>query len=368
MKYGPYSHSRIRKGHCPYAFKRRYIDKDPGISRGNASFGKAVHEIIAKVIDAQVKEDPYNLALLVNMAISHELLPRIGEIQEIMEVFRRRFEFRRDYVVGIEEPIAVDELGDTVDWDSDNAYVRGVLDIIEIDGDEAKITDHKTQFNILSKEDMKTDQQLTMYCYLAKCMYPQLKTFKVGIFFARYGVYRWASRDLEDLEKFDQALRIQTGRIEAIEEWVPIAGAGCNTCDHIHECPLAQYDVKGTDMPIITTDAQAVEQGRLIRVREEQLSKAKEQLRGYCSSNGPVQISDSYAYGYMPSETRDWPINEVKQILEQNGQTLEAVVTINKRLVEALVRQAHRLDPELAEQLEAVAVEKTDTRFKGYRV
>lgn len=366
MKYTPYSHSKIQTGYCPFAFKKRYIEHDSGISRGNSDFGGMIHLIIADVIKAQVSEKEYSLVDLINKHITHNLLPRMQEIQEVLEIFRMRFKFNKVNVVGIEERMAVDENGNEATWD--DSWYRGIIDLIEIDGTHGIITDHKTQFNIFSQADMDSNDQMTGYCYLAHKIYPQLKTFTIRIYFARYGAYRSTTRELKDLELMEQRLGISIEKIEQIEEWVPIAGAGCVFCDYISECPLAQYDPKGTDIQMVTTHAQAIEQARLLRVREEQNKKSKELLQAYCSVHGPVETSGDYAYGYVDSQSEGWNIKSLKEILEKNGHELTDYVNVHKASVKKLIKSAKRLDPDLADSLESIAVEEIKTSFRGHKL
>jgi hypothetical protein len=366
MKYGPYSHSRIQTGHCPFAFDKRYRKHERGVSRGNAGFGKVIHLIVADVIKAQVRQDAYDVSELMNKHITHDLLPRIREMQDILHIFSHRFEFNRHRVVGVEENIAIDFEGNEAKWE--DSYLRGVLDIIEIEGNHVTITDHKTQYNILSKEQMDTNSQLTMYCYLAKCLYPQLEKFTVKIYFARYGAYRTSQRTLEDLDKFRQEVDITINQIEAIEEWVPIAGANCAFCEFIHSCPLAQYDPKGMDPPEVLTDEQAVKEARLIRVREEQVKRAKERLKAYCSANGDVQVSGDYAFGFVANSTVNWSPKTVKEVFERHGHEIDGHISFSKTSLRRLISQAKRLDPEFADDLERAGSETQETRFKGFKL
>lgn len=366
MKYGPYSHSRIQAGHCPLAFRKRYIDKERGIARGNSGFGKVIHLIVADIIKAQVRQEAYDVSVLLNRHMTHELLPRMREMQDVLEIFSHRFEFNRNHVVGVEENMAIDTGGNEASWD--NAYLRGVLDLLEIDGAHATIVDHKTQYNILSKSQMDNNLQLTMYCYLAKCCYPQLQKFTVKIYFARYGAYRSSTRTLQDLDKFRQEVDISIAKIENIEEWVPIAGAGCAFCEYIHSCPLAQYDPKGMNPPEVMTAQQAVREARLIRVREEQIKTAKERLKGYCASNGDIQVSGDYAFGFVANDVTNWDPTEVKAVFKKHNHEIDGHISFSKTALQRLINQAKRLDPEFANDLERAGKQTKETRFRGFKL
>ena len=365
MSYAPYSFSKLQLAHCPFAFRKKYIEKIPEVTSPNALFGKVVHAIIADIIKNQVMERSYDLAELFDQHMPQSLVPRTREIQDILDIFRQRFSFDKDDVVGVEEKIALDSYGNLCDWDQ--SFLRGVLDLIEIKGGKGFITDHKTQYNILSQEEMDRNGQLTMYCLLAKAAYPQLQSFDVKIYFARYGAYRSSTRTQKDLELFDMELKLAIDKLESITEWVPVAGASCTFCGYMSQCPLAIYDPRGTDLPQVVTDQQAIELARLLRVREEQIKKQKALLQQYCSQHGDVVISDDYCYGYVSTDTTEWPIAETEQALSRHGQNILDHVTVAKRSIDKLLSQSHRLDPDLYETLSAVGIPKTTTSFRGHR-
>lgn len=362
--YEPYSHSKIQLGYCPYAFKRRYIDKDEGIQRGNALFGQVAHAIIADLIKAQVDGRPYIIEDLYEKHVPHVLLPRMGELQGIVGLFDR-FTMNPKDVLGIEEKVAIDLLGNEAPWDA--SYLRGIIDLIEVKDKHATVTDHKTQFNILNKEEMDKNEQLTFYCFLAKALYPQLETFTVRIYFARYGIFRTSKRNQVDLDKCIQSMDLKIKAIESIEEWVPIAGQNCGFCSYIHECPLAQYDEAGHDLPAVMNDEQAIRWGRLLQVRKAQIKHIEEQLKAYCSEYGSVEISGDYAFGFKPVNYTSWPTKQTLEILDRHGQDFKDHMTFSGVSLNKLTAQARRLDEDLYGDLIAVQKKEVKTQFKGYK-
>lgn len=365
MKYHPYSHSKIQKAHCPYAFKRRYIDKEHGHRRGNLRFGGVVHDIMADILNARVRGQPYDVLEIVKKNTTIDLVERIDEIQGIINVFLSRFDVNFDNVVGVEEKVAINEGGYGTDWD--NAYLRGILDVVEIDGTHAIITDHKTQYNILSDEDMKKNTQLTFYSLLTKAFYPQVETFTAKIYFARYGFTKSSERTIDDIRQFWDTLHIQINAIENIEEWIPIPGSTCPICEFMHECPLARYDEAGNDPPAVMTAAEAVRQAKLLRVREEQVKQAKALLAQYAAANGSIKISDAWEYGYVKRSTVEWPVSDTRQVFVRNDHSIDAHINFSKTSMKKLVSRAKRLDPDFADELESVCRNKTETTFKGHK-
>ena len=367
MKYSPYSHSRIEKASCPFSFKNKYVDRVKGRDHESSQFGKSFHDIVADVIRAQVSEKSYELFGQEGLIRRHMPLS-IGHMMqsmvEIFETFRKRFYINRETIVGVEESLAIDEFGNEARWD--DAWLRGIVDVIEIDGDTLTITDHKTQWNILNDEDMRKNEQLTMYCYLAHKHYPQLTKFRVQIYFARYGTYRRSERTMEDLEKFEAITRERISQVEAIEEFVPIPGRWCMYCECMNDCPLAKYEPKSTTIPEVITADQVVEMARLLNVREEQIKRLRAALQMYCSEHGSIEYSDKQRYGYVPTESETWNPAELKKVLDEHGQDITEHVNISVRSVRKLINQAQRLHPDLADAVEGIAKTVKKTTFKRH--
>lgn len=365
MKYAPYSHSKISKAHCPYAFKRRYIDRDKGRTTGNLRFGAAVHQIMADILNANVRQQPYDVIEVMKQNTWIDLVNRVDEIRDITNTFIDKFQVNLDNVVGVEEKVAIDINGKDADWDK--AYLRGILDIVEIDGTHATITDHKTQYNILSDEDMAKNSQLTFYALLTKAFYPQVESFTVRIYFARYGFTKSADRTIEDIQRCWENLQVKVSAIESIDEWVPIPGPTCSICEHMHECPLAKYDPKGNEVSIVMNASEAVRQAKLLRVREEQVKRIKAALSRYSGIHGPIKASDEWEYGYIKRESVDWPIEQTCETFKNHDHSIEAHISFSKPSMRKLIARAKRLDPEFADELESICKHKSSTTFRGYK-
>lgn len=365
MKYAPYSHSKIQRGHCPFSFKRRYIDKAKGIPGEQLLFGQVVHRIIADILNALVKHHEVFYPEIIKEHTPVRLINRVEEIQHLIDIFREKFDVNYDNVVGIEEKVAIDLRGYGTDWDA--AYIRGILDIVEIEGKHATITDHKTQYNILSDDDMRNNPQLTFYALLTKMFYPQVETFTVRIYFARYGFTKASERTLEDIHRYWNTLQIQIGTIENIDEWIPIPGQTCSICEYMHECPLAAYDSSGLEVPAVMNEAEAIKQAKLLRVREEQVKQAKSLLAHYASIHGPIHVSDKWSYGYVPRQSVEWPVEATKETFRRHDHSIDPHISFDKPSMKKLVARSKRLDPDFADELESICHHKSSTTFKGYK-
>lgn len=363
--YAPWSHSKILKGHCPFAFHKTYVDKVPKIRLENLEFGAAVHNIIRDILEARLRGQQSVVMDVINHNTPHSISPRVEEIMGIVEVFQNKFKMNMDYVVGVEEKMAIDRDGNESPWDE--SYLRGIIDILEIRDDHAIITDHKTQFNILSDDEMDKHDQLSFYCLLTKGFYPQVERFTVRIYFARYGITKQTTRTMEDVVRYADVVESKIQSIEGIKEWVPIPGSTCTICEHMHICPLAQYDKEDRDELLILDAAGAARAAKLLRVREVQVKRLKEALRAHCSRHGVIKISDEWQYGYVPKESKGWPIEATREVFKRHGHDISSHISFSKTSMRALVNRARRLDAEFAEDLERVSKEEKSTSFRGHK-
>lgn len=368
MKYAPYSNSKISKGHCPFAFKKTYIEKAPRKRLENLEFGAAVHDIIKDILEIRLKGGSVSKSDVMDIIghnTPHSVSYRLEEIIGIIETFQKKFRMNMQHVVGVEEKISIDRNGNETPWDI--GYLRGIVDIIEINGNHATITDHKTQFNILSDRDMDSHGQLSFYSLLTKSFYPQVEKFTVRIYFARYGITKQSTRTMEDIVRYADVVESQIKSIEEIEEWVPIPGSTCSICEHIHLCPLAQYDQSDKDDLLIVDDASAARAAKLLRVREVQVSRIKSALNAYSAKHGPIKVSDEWSYGHVPRSTMEWPVNQTLDVFRRHGYDFMEHVGVSSRSIKKIVERAKRLDAEFAEEVEKIGTEKTVTSFKGYK-
>jgi hypothetical protein len=172
---------------------------------------------------------------------------------------------------------------------------------------------------------------------------------------------------MEDVVRCADVVEAKIKSIESIEEWVPIPGPTCTICEHLHLCPLAQYDPNDIDDSMIMRPEDAIRFAKLLRVREVQVKRLKEALRAHCSRHGPISVSDVWQYGYVPTETTNWPNEETREVFRRHGHDILDHISFSKTSMRKLVKRAQRLDEEFAEDLASVSKQKKDTSFRGYK-
>jgi len=244
--------------------------------------------------------------------------------------------------------------------------VPGVVDLLQIRGDTATITDWKSQPHILSQTDLNSHDQLTMYCWLVWKLYPNVNVFRARIWYLRYGFFGETKRTVEDLVAFEHALMIKEAKISEIDTWDPIAGPQCQYCDFVHRCDLAK-DLNPDTMQTIISQEQAIVAAQRLTVMEALTKELKKQLKEYVTRNDDVMIGDDWCYGFRKVTSQKWDPEQVEQILEEHGVALHEVSNIDSRAIKKLIKQAGKDNPALAGELEDAAIEKHSTRFEGHK-
>ena len=251
------------KSFCPrllYLYYGKHEERQvikPHFERGKSGHA-AAEELLTYVLDERIAVgdlDDEQLREAVERHTPYEIVREIGEILRWMHLFRERFTIRRpETVVGLEERLSIDDEYDSCEWDE--ASYRGILDMLQIDGDTAIIWDWKSQFNIWSDTDLKDHDPSTFYAWLVWREYPHISRFIVNIWYFRYGFYSSTVRLVPELSVFEDNLVMHEHKLLELDNIDPVPGPQCGVCDYSLDCPL------GTDLrpenPNIISQEQAV--------------------------------------------------------------------------------------------------------------
>lgn len=369
------SPSFLTNAACAAYLKFHYVDKiEKKSPRVPAERGKVMHEAIADLVrechesdekicditDARLLE-----ALEENM--THDAMPEIANMVSWLKKWRDNYVLPGN-IYGIEEMIALDEEFDETSWET-GSY-RGIIDLLEVKGSEATVTDWKSQANILNAQELQENEQLTIYSWLLWKMYPHLKTFKVRIWYLRHGFYHETVRTEEQLIEYEQVLMLKEKRIENIENWSPTPGSHCGYCDYKYDCDLAQ-DLSPLNENIITEE-QAIQAASRITAMEAMLKAMKGKLRDYVKANDAVAIGD-WVYGYRLQSSRKFEMSVVESILdkfdieEEFGEMAREAFNSDSRKITKLLKAIDRVCPDAASEIEESAIVKHGSRFSGYK-
>jgi len=329
--------------------------------------GRSVHSIFEKIIRGRLASRPLDDAELENIykeCVSVAAVSELAEIRRMVNLFIQNFYPPLDSIVEVEEQVVVDEAGKQVhSWD-DGAF-GGYLDLVQVRGRTVRVTDYKTQHNILSKEELDNHRQITFYLMLARKIYPQLDKFEGSIYYARHGFFQVTERTHEQLDAMEQEVSIRLDAIRKWESFDPIPGEHCTICDARYDCP------KGQDMsPVpetIATEAQAVQAAGRLRVMEIMVKDLKKKLRPYASQNGEVAAGPTFHYGFVTGIKTSYPPGPVTAKLKEHHIDAEPFLRIDSASFKKAMKGVQRSAPDVYADIATTFVTDGKTTFKGFK-
>lgn len=360
-----YSHTRFNLFEsCPAAFRMKYVEKAPEAPSRALLIGRLIHDIIAQyekhLVRNQVQTDitvlPGLATQIFYKAPNGLTTADLDEVQAIVEAYAQTHALDFSTVVSVEEKMKFP-------LQDDKFTFWAVIDLLQMNGDLAIITDHKTDHQVRSQGDIERDPQLQIYCWAVAQTYPQVGRFKVGLDFVRHGVTREAEFDLSVVEKAEARIFGMIDTIERERRFEPRPGAFCSLCGHIDRCQAAKEAAASGPVVIATEEDARVWAGRLA-VLEAQAERIKTGLKGYCNVAGTVE-ANGLAWGFhktFSSGVKD--TGAFVEVLEANGvdDPIPYLSVSSDNLKKALK------NPKLFEALQPTLVDKSYTTFKSVKL
>lgn len=355
---------------CAFAYKRTYIDGDPGLPSPSLQAGQRIHTAVAELIRRVVAGDPiidvHDIAFRVVRGGDVEYADALRLLTRVQEALGTEFDVdpRGAFLLEkeLEMPIRL--------WDGSEMVFFGTPDLVERTGKKAcRITDWKSHWHPMTKEQCDADPQLRRYALLVKHHYPAFERFELVRRFIRYrDNHHEEVITAEALPRVRDALasEIQAAReLDAAGEFEPTGGAWCALCQHHASCPLiARYREQGVaDWLEISDDDDA----RAMAGDVMALQAARERLRTHLARylgdphpTGAVPVAGG-AFGYHATDHQEIGVPALRETLDGQGVELSddvlrvdltALEVLKKKLPESVVR----------------AVEKATRRYQGTRL
>jgi len=363
FKYAPYSHSRLLCGLCPWAFSRHYIEKVPEVgSQENLMVGGIAHEI------AEYIGNHPNEAIVPDMLVNQFITPFVShrhkDLTDWTRLFLSRFKYSQEHVVGIEMDLAVDRNTNPCDYDSPDAIFRGKLDMVEIDGHTARVTDYKTQMNILNREKIDDHFQLSLYAWMLHKKYPHLKEIYVQIYYMRYGFAQKSIRPLELLADVQKELKLRIMAIENYADFKPRPCEFCSICSYKTICPVLD-EIESAGFPVIReVKDRTVIAGRYLMLTEL-LKEYKKVISDDIGANGAISVP-GIEIGFYPNEKTEWPTQKTMNVLARHDVDPYEIAKFGATAMKSYLRE--NANPELKKDLDNVKEISMETKFKSKKV
>jgi hypothetical protein len=298
---------------CPWRYKAIHLDgvtdtSDEAI-RGQA-FHAAAHRYIAALWktkqreDLHLAEEAFERGMLDVRTPAH-LLPEVGDL--FWQRWAPDFELDLDAYLSAEQR-QVDALG--YSWTPDLVYAHG--DVLEV-------PDWKTYWIGFSAEQAQQEFQARFYAASARRLFPGFGTYRITFHFVRWGFSVSADFDAAALDQIDTEVDITRKNIEqaiAVDEFPAVPGQHCGYCRL--RCPLVA-EMRTELVQIVSREAAQQVAGEVL-VLEQALRARKAALSAWCSGEGPVVVG-GMEFSHRKTETTQFPIDKVLQVLEAQGIT-----------------------------------------------
>lgn len=358
--------SFLSEAECPASVKYGRIDKMPRRADLPLEVGRAVHGIFERVLRARQSRKATDVEFITATmltCVSTVAVTELTEIRRMTDLFLTNFHPELSTIVGVEERVALDENGEPTTWE--NAAYGGILDLVQIEGTAGIVTDHKAQWNIMSKDELDRHFQGTFYLVLLRKLYPFLRKFILNIYYARHGFTATTERTAEQLDACEQEIGI---RVEAIKRWKnfdPIPGDHCAICDGRFDCPKGQ-DLSLVPAGVITAEQATSVAGR-IRVMELVLKDLKKRLKEYCKENGDAAASPTWRFGFVQRSKVEFPAGAVVMKLMEQGIDPAPYQRMDAAQLKKFLKQLEHHDNTSFQEVMSVASKKATTTFRGYK-
>lgn len=358
--------SFLSEAECPASVKYGRIDKMPRRADLPLEVGRAVHAIFERVLRARQGRKATDVEFITATmlaCVSTVAVNELTEIRRMTDLFLTNFHPELSTIVGVEERVGLDENGEPTPWE--NAAYGGILDLVQIEGVVGVVTDHKAQYNIMSKDELDRHFQGTFYLVLLRKLYPFLRRFILKIYYARHGFTATTERTTEQLDACEQEIMI---RVEAIKKWKnfdPIPGAHCTICDGRFDCPKGK-DLSPVPAGVITVEQATSVAGR-IRVMELVLKDLKKRLKEYCKENGDAAASPTWRFGFVQKSKVEFPTGAVILKMMELGMDPAPHQRMDTSSLRKFLKQLEHHDVQSFQEVMSVANTKATTTFKGYR-
>lgn len=231
---------------CPFKYSKVYIDKTKETSTA-LTLGGDIHEVVANSLEV---EDSNVDSIIDRMRESYidtdlELLAMAPHVASFVKTWYA-FADPLDMDTVIEKQYALNRQLEQVDFNSPEAYIRGVFDIYGYDynNEQLVIIDHKSNAKLGGPAYVKKHHQLLLYAFmLIKILKIQPKSIKVGIHFIRFGKIVYADHTPKEVQEFsDRFLHLlmildeRTTLSYETSNWEKQGGWQCSWCSFKAEC------------------------------------------------------------------------------------------------------------------------------------
>lgn len=309
---GPKSWSQLEVyDTCHLQAKFRYVEKLNYPKPENYLFGSCFHDFRYRYYDhcrvEGVDSDWDAVSGIAKQAFHDAQLPlhRWDEFEELCRTFAENRPYNNK--MGVEVRFGVNRKGEWCSFDEAD-YFRGIVDGLEIQDDEATITDTKTAMSL----DLPFTQ-LEVYAAMMALRYPEVKRWRLVYDFARIGRRQEKIVLAENLAAIREHVRLRIARMEAEQKWKAQPGEHCAECSFLGICTYKMQNIQ-----IITKKGEAAAAMEDYVQLAAQAKALKARLKKYVEIHGDVE-GEKLKAAFFTREEKSYDKVNLVQALQKIG-------------------------------------------------
>lgn len=306
---------------CEYHFVWQYCEPNPTsieVPSAPGAAGTAFHAYRAAYTDHLVAEEKWT-----DREWAYEWVATHSVPDEAVVIIQRDIEtwsVNPASVFGSELFLSVDEnfvelereFGRTQGARSEKAMLSGTIDLLILDGSEARIVDAKSAYSATTI----SEEEAAIYCCLVFAHFPQIQSVVFLWDFVRLRAHKLSSYTRDDLPAMKQIvrdlvdLRKEYARdLQANEQLPANPWSGmCAFCSL--RCPTLEHARDPERLVAIQNDSEARRLAQIIYVVSQFLAPARKMLSDYISAredlpNGQLQLGGNFIAEISPKLTRE---------------------------------------------------------------
>lgn len=323
---------------CPFMYMKQYVDKQVTEVNALMVVGRVVHNAVnlynKHCIKNKVEHDFEKWKEFAYKALEQESLESeyYEEVLTMVKSYAESHTVPLDSVVGAEEEVAINRKFEVVEWNAEDVWFRGIIDLLQMMGDRAKITDYKSGWLMESPK-----LQLEIYAWLIKKIYPHISYFEIELDFVRHEYQSDFSIEEEQLEDIEKKILSKTTKIENDVEFKPKVGIACSYCGCWRWCPAMKETDIGFKMP--ETEEEAVKLALALERSSKLKEEAQKILKKWCDAKGAL-VAGGRQFGFNVSGSYEF--ESVEQFLveaEEAGVDLFDTLTVNNSKLKVRMRE-----------------------------
>jgi RecB family exonuclease len=350
---------------CPAAYRFEHVLRlpQPIADQRPRLIGSVAHALVEAYVREAHASDirrPLNrLPALARDLVTQHALPDEArtaltrEATALLSTWLARGVIPLEHAVAVEHALAINADGRHVEWDAPDAFLRGRLDLVAVDGRQATVYDWKSGW--LTEDDETLPWVWAPGCYAALlwAWAPRLDAVTVEYHYLRTRrVARTTFARADAIETVAWARTIAARMADALARpddpvaFPPRPSTACATCPWVNRCPAGQAALEAMDEAPIPDDAEARRLAALLLAGEARVGRLRERLRQYLQDHEPLAL-DGMELGFFPTKGRHHA-ETIFRVASEAGVDPWSLLSADARAVAAFLKRHSHLEQNLA--------------------